>query len=136
MKKRIFFIFSIITLVSCGDGSLPSFKYEGNTRIIIEAILVNEDGSVLANQSLKLFSFNRNDRIVIKQVFSDVQGKIFLSAPKGNNLMFIEFDNKHIISTTSHFDLIHSPSFQNLSWFGFLNESYYDIGITVLKEIE
>jgi hypothetical protein len=133
--RKILLLFFVYSITVGGSCDADPFKYANNTRIIIEGKLVNEDGSVLTNQSLKLFSTDQNNRIVIKQVFSDGQGIIFLSAPKGNNPMFIEFDNKNILSTTYYSDLIKVPGYSKPDWIGFLNDSYYDFGYVMLKDI-
>ena len=131
MKKII--IPLLLAFISCGDP-IPSFNYETNTRIIIEGRLIDQDGLILSNQSVIVASFSSDQQIILQQVFSDVNGKIFISSPKGNNPVFIEFENKNILNATYYSDLINNPSF-SADWIGFLDGSYYDFEDITLEDI-
>ena len=132
MKKRI--ILFLLFFISCGD-SIPSFEYEDNSRIVIEGRLIDQDGIVLSNQSVLLVSIDNDLRVILQQVSSDANGNIFISSPKGNNPVFIEFENRFIMDTTFYSDLIKNPSFSTNSWIGFLDGSYYYFGDITLKEV-
>ena len=131
MKKIILSL--LFVFISCGDF-IPSFNYEDNTRIIIEGRLIDQDGIVLSNQSAILASYSNDQQIILQQVVSDGNGKIFISSPKGNNSVFIEFENKNILDATYYSNLIKNPSFSE-DWIGFLVGSYYDFGDITLEEI-
>jgi hypothetical protein len=128
-------IISLLFLMSSGgscEPDIPPFEYSNNTRTVIEAKLVNEDMTALANQTVPLMSYNGRERIIIGSAVSDANGKIFISAPKGNNPMYLEFKNKKILYATNYHDLIHTSDYQE-DIIGTLPGSYYDFGIITLK---
>lgn len=127
-------VVSLLFLMSSGGSceSTPPFEYSNNTRIVVEAKLVNEDMTPLSSQTVYLKSFSSSTRIVVSGAISDDNGRIFISAPKGNNPMYLEFVNKDIVYTTNYSNLIHAPSSGD-HWLGFLPNSYYDFSIITLK---
>ena len=127
--KTIFGLLFVF-IFSLGSSCEPEFKYQNNSRIIIEGFLVNDDNSVLANQKISIFSSSLNNDLEIISSYSDPQGKIFITTPRGNNPMYIEFENKKIVSMDNYTDLV-----KNSIWIGFLSESYYNFGIIKLTNI-
>lgn len=124
--------FLVVYLVSSG-GSCDSqpFQYKDNTRLVIEAYLVNESMVPIASQKAEVMSISEDISFAIKGVVSDNNGKIFISIPKGNNPMSLSFPNKDIIISTYHSEIIMKG---NPNWMGFLNKSYYNFGTIILKD--
>lgn len=124
--------FFIIYLVSSG-GSCDSqpFKYEDNSRLVVEAYLVNESMVPMPNQQAQINTTSDDFQLTIKQVVSDVNGKIFISIPKGNNPMILSFPNKDIVVSTYYSEIIMKG---NPNWMGFLNKSYYNFGTIIIKD--
>lgn len=131
MKKTILYLASIF-LISCGGESAPPFQYQDNSRIVLEAYLVNESGIPLANQSADLYTFRYNTQITVKEVHSDNDGKIFISAPKANYNYSLGFVNKNIISMQNYSVLLQEDGNHLPYYYGFidgLNDTYYNFGI-------
>lgn len=134
MKKAVLYLATIF-LLSCGGESSPPFKYENNSRIVLEAYLVNENGTPLANQSAELYTFRYTSRITVKEVFSDNDGKIYVSAPKANYNYSLGFVNKNIINMQNHSVLLQEDDNHPPYYYGFingLNGTYYNFGIIKL----
>jgi len=134
MKKTILYLATIF-LISCGGESAPPFKYQDNSRIVLEGNLVDQNGSSLANQSAELYTFRSSVRISVKEVFSDNEGKIFVSAPKANYNYSLGFVNKNIISMQNYPALLQLDGNHPPYYYGFingLNDTYYNFGIIKL----
>ena len=130
--KKIVIILSTV-LISCGGSSAPPFTYEDNSRFIVEAILQTENGDALNNQKLELNSTSNYNAIIVKTIFSDSNGKIFLSVPRGNYAYAINFFGEKIISMQHNSELIYlNSSNQNTGILYNLNSTYYDLGIVKL----
>lgn len=130
--KKIVIILSTV-LISCGGSSAPPFTYEDNSRFIVEAILQTENGDALNNQKLELNSTSNYNAIIVKTIFSDSNGKIFLSVPRGNYAYAINFFGKKIISMQHNSELIYlNSSNQNTGILYNLNSTYYDLGVVKL----
>ena len=129
-------IFFLIVLTSCSGPTSPPFAFEDNTRFIIEATLKSETGVVLNNQKVELNSgVINNQNIVVKTLYSDANGSIFLSVPKANYNYFLNFVDKRIVSMQNYKTLIfkdNSTGENSGSLTGFSN-SYYNLGIITLK---
>lgn len=129
--KKIIALLILFTITTAGSCEPDPFKYETNSRIIIEGTLQNEAGLKIANQSIKLLSVSGSKSILIMEVFSDLNGNFFLSSAKGNNNLHLEFTDKAISNSTNNAGLIHINGYSD--WIGFLPDSYYDFGNITLK---
>jgi hypothetical protein len=127
-------VISLLLLIGGNCNYSPPFEYKNETRIVVEGKLVNEDMTPLANQSISLMSFHYDNKVEINKTLSDSNGNFLISAPKGNNGMYIVFRNKKIKYTTNYFDLVNSSETNDEDWFGFLPNSYYGISIIILKD--
>lgn len=128
--KNTFVLFALF-LISCGGGgSLPPFEYKDNSRIVIEGILLDQDGHPLPNQSVNL-AFTKYQTEIVKNVVSDSNGYFFMSVPKSNYNYYLILDNKDIISIENYSSLLTVDS-QNSPLFygtiGNLNATYYNFG--------
>lgn len=131
--KHLLITITIFSLFSCGGGpSDPPFAYQDNSRFIIEAITLNQDGGVITNQKVDLFSSSSYKGVLVKTVYSDASGKIFLSVPKGNYPYVVSFSGKKIISMQRFPELIYVSSNQNTGTLSNLNATYYDLGTVKL----
>jgi hypothetical protein len=137
--KRIFYLNLVIFLfVRCGSSGeiVPPFGYSDNTRIVIEGKLYINSGGVLANQEVELRarSGSISGSVVVQSTMSDADGKIFVTAPRGNNSMFLTFPNKTVVQSSINNNLVfNASSIVGVSGIGFFNESYYNFGTIVLK---
>lgn len=127
----LLFVYLMTSSGSC--ESISPFEYENNSRIVLKGILLNENGEVLQNQSIQLLSPDGSGTIIVKEVFSDNLGKMFLSSPKGNNPVYIVFPNKDIVNVMNNISLVNQPSYGERHWIGYLIDSYYDFGFIKLK---
>ena len=125
------FIYFMIyaSFYSCGPVE-PDFQYIDNTRIIIEAKLVDENNTAIANQVVELYS----NSFLIQTVQSNNEGKLFLSVPLANRNYNLSFEGKRIISTEHYSSLIgyNSETNQNSGTLNSLKNNYYDFGTIVL----
>lgn len=131
MKELVIFL---VFLMSSGGSceSAPPFEYANNSRVVVEAYLVDENMNPLKNQSVALMSYDKYQRIILNQVRSDERGKVFITSPKGNRTIFLEFSGQKIIYATNYPDLVHANNNYE-DWIGDLSGSYYNFGIISLK---
>ncbi len=140
MRIKIFFVTVISLLLSnCGGSgsSLPPFEYGENSRIILEGILQNPDGSPAQNQPLELQAY-RYDIFVVNSTFSDGQGKFFISAPKSNYEYSLVFNNKNIISMQTNQSLLIENKDIPPFYYGVipkLIKNYYDFKIIKITSL-
>lgn len=118
---------------SCSGPSSRPFGYEDNSRIVIEGFLQTENGATLNAQKVELHSTSLGRDVVVKTIFSNSNGKIFLSVPRGNYAYVIQFLGKKIVTMERYSELIYlNSSQQNTGILKNLNDTYYDLGIVKL----
>ena len=122
--------------MSCdfGGSSAPPFGYEDNSRIIIEMVLRDENDAILKNQQVDLMSTSYGKQVIVKTDYSENDGKIFISVPKGNYAYALFFTNKKIISTQNYSNLVVFDQ-QNTTNTGIIagfSETYYNFGTVKL----
>ena len=135
--KKILIILSIV-LASCGGGpSEPPFYYNENSRIIVEGVVQDENGAILVGQKVEVNSRSSGSNIIVKTIYSDSSGKIFLSIPTGNYKYYINFLNKRIVFMQRNQELIlfDGSTNQNTGILGNFQRNYYDLEIIKLKNI-
>ena len=123
-----------ISFISCGGSSAPPFEYTDNSRLVIEAVLQNENGDILQNQKMEVYPKHGSNSQPIKTIVSDSNGRIFLSIPFGNYAYSIYFSGKKIVSMQRNQELIHFDTNTNENSGELINfsQTYYDLGIVKL----
>jgi hypothetical protein len=136
--KLLFYLISLKLLISCSGGSpLPPFEYSENTRIIIEGVLINEDGSPLSGQVIEL-KFKRYEFETVKKINSEKDGKFFISVPKSNYEYSLFFEDKRIISIQKTGGILTSDIENPPLFYGNINmliSNYYNFKNIKLKSL-
>ena len=129
--KTITLTILTFVLFSCGSSPIP-FSYQDNSRFIVEAVLVNENNTILSNQIVKVYSRNG---VFVKASVSDASGVYFLSIPNSNFGYVITFEGKTILSMQQNQQLIYinPQTNENSGKLTNLDNSYYDLGVVALK---
>jgi hypothetical protein len=131
MKKTLFVI--CISLFSVAAACDPDFKYTDNSRLVVEAVLLDMNGKPLANKTVFL-SYNSGFNKLAEAV-SDQNGSIFLSSPQANYGIDLYIEGYKIQSTQFYKNLTIKTGSTSSS-VGVLPQSYYNFGniyLTVLN---
>ena len=137
MKALVLTLFFLMT--SGGSCEGESFDYEDNTRVIATGRLLDEAGNPLINQQVNLVYYKGyydNTDDIYHIVFSDSDGKFFVSAPGANKNCSLFFSNKKIISLQNSYELTIYPFASTETSVVYLTKKTYEFGNINLKPIE
>ncbi len=129
--KKVLIIFCV-SLFSLASECSSDFKYTNNSRLVVEAFLLDMNGKPLVNKTIFL-SYNSGFNKLSAAV-SDQNGSIFLSSPQGNYGIDLYIEGYKIQSTQFHKNLTIKTG-STAGSVGALSQSYYDFGNIYLAPI-
>jgi hypothetical protein len=132
MNSKILLLVAFLSiLIGCGGSSpAPPFKYNDNTRIVVEGKLIQPDQSAAANQLVQLYALNGGyGDVLINESVSDNQGNFYITSPKGIYSMYLIFPEKNVSMVSNNSNLIKQFQWKGL---GYLDGTYYKFNSVLL----
>ncbi len=124
--------FLLILLAS--DCSAP-FEYADNSRLVIEGRLLQSDGSTVTGQDVLLYTASSGSSVIIHQVTSDSQGNFYITSPKGNYPLVVEFKNKDF-EVNARYTALKKLQNGRADILTNFSESYYNLGSIIVKPVQ